>query len=57
LFFVGLDLHPGVENLLGFRQNQPIIDPGNPNGRYFDTSLVWGPVTGRMAYRGFRWRM
>lgn len=56
-FFVGLDLYLGVENLLGFRQNQPIIDPGNPNGRYFDTSLVWGPVTGRMGYAGLRWRM
>jgi outer membrane receptor for ferrienterochelin and colicins len=52
-----LDLYLGVENLLGFRQDDPILDPGHPGGRYFDGSLVWGPVSGRMAYLGLRLRM
>jgi len=56
-FAAGFDLYVGVENLLGFRQSQPILDPENPNGRYFDSSLVWGPVAGRMAYAGLRWKI
>jgi outer membrane receptor for ferrienterochelin and colicin len=56
-FSAGLDVYAGVENLLGFRQNQPILDPENPNGQHFDTALVWGPVAGRMIYAGLRWRI
>jgi outer membrane receptor for ferrienterochelin and colicins len=52
-----LDLYLGVENLLDFRQDNPILDAENPNGSYFDSSLIWGPVSGRMAYFGLRWRM
>jgi len=51
------DLYIGIENLLDFRQNDPIIDPANPNGQYFDASLVWGPITGRMIYAGLRYKM
>lgn len=51
------DLYIGVENLFDFRQTDPIIDPGNPNGQYFDASLIWGPVSGRMAYAGLRYRI
>jgi outer membrane receptor protein involved in Fe transport len=52
-----LDVYAGVENLLDFRQPDPILDPENPQGPYFDTSLVWGPVAGRMVYLGLRWTM
>jgi outer membrane receptor for ferrienterochelin and colicin len=51
------DLYIGIENLLDFRQGDPIIDPANPNGQYFDASLVWGPVTGRMIYAGLRYKL
>lgn len=51
------DLYIGVENLFDFRQTDPIIDAGNPNGQYFDASLVWGPINGRMAYAGLRYRI
>jgi len=56
-FHVGLDFYLGVENLLGFRQDQPIIDPANPDGPYFDSSFIWGPIAGRIVYAGLRWRM
>jgi outer membrane receptor protein involved in Fe transport len=56
-FFEGLDLYIGVENLLGFRQDRPIISADDPSRAYFDSSLIWGPVTGRMVYGGLRWRM
>lgn len=49
-------LYVGAENLTDFRQKNLIIDPGNPNGQFFDASLVWGPVIGRMVYAGFRWK-
>ena len=55
--FKGNDIYLGVENLFNFRQEDPIIDPLNPYGRYFDASLTWGPVFGRMIYAGFRYTL
>ena len=51
------DLYIGVENLLDFRQDNPIIDSENPYGNYFDASLIWGPINGRMVYTGLRWKI
>jgi len=55
--FAGLDLYLGVENLFDFRQGHPIVSAADPSGPYFDSSLIWGPVSGRMVYGGVRWRM
>lgn len=49
-----LELYGGVENLFDFRQNQLIVNPSQPNQPYFDASMVWGPVIGRMWYSGLR---
>lgn len=51
------DVYVGGENLLDFRQDRLIVDPANPNGNYFDASMVWGPVQGRMFYAGARFRI
>jgi len=51
-----IDVYGGVENLFNFKQLQPIIDGNNPYGTYFDASMVWGPVFGRMLYAGIRWK-
>jgi outer membrane receptor for ferrienterochelin and colicins len=56
-FTLGFDLYLGVENLLDFRQADPIVDAANPTSRYFDSSYIWGPVAGRMVYIGLRLRM
>ncbi|MFY0606988.1 MAG: TonB-dependent receptor [Cyclobacteriaceae bacterium] len=48
-------IYLGVENLLDFRQNNPIIDAANPFGNEFDASMSWGPIAGRMIYAGFRY--
>jgi len=53
----GFELYLGAENLLGFRQNDPILDAHDPHSPYFDASLVWGPVSGRMVYAGLRYRL
>jgi outer membrane receptor for ferrienterochelin and colicins len=50
-----LDLYLGGENLLDFRQLDPIIDAQNPYSRYFDSSMTWGPVFGRIIYVGVRY--
>jgi outer membrane receptor protein involved in Fe transport len=56
-FIKGLDVYVGIENLFDFRQADPILDNANPQGHFFDASLIWGPVTGRMVYAGLRLRI
>lgn len=52
-----LELYAGSENLLDFRQEDPIISAEDPFGPYFDSSLIWGPVFGRKIYAGMRFRI
>jgi hypothetical protein len=56
-FRQGFEVYLGAENLLGFRQDDPILDARDPGSPYFDASLVWGPVSGRMVYAGVRYRL
>ena len=51
------DLYLGVENLLGYRQENPILASEQPFGEYFDSTLVWGPIFGRNTYVGLRYRL
>jgi len=53
-FFKHFEIYVGVENLLNFKQENPIIDPQNPFSQNFDTSYIWGPTSGRTFYLGFR---
>lgn len=52
-------VYVGVENLTNFKLNSPILASTEPftNYQYFDSSMVWGPVFGRMWYGGFRYRV
>lgn len=47
----------GVENISNYRLNNPILASEEPFSPYFDSSLVWGPIFGRMAYAGFRYKL
>lgn len=47
----------GVENIGDFKLKHPIVAANDPFGSQFDTSMVWGPIFGRMAYAGFRFRL
>jgi len=49
-----VDLYLGGENLTNYFQPDPIIASSQPFSQYFDASLVWGPVSGRMFYTGMR---
>ncbi|RIV25083.1 TonB-dependent receptor [Fibrisoma montanum] len=56
-FRSGWEVYLGGENLTGFRQLNPIVAANDPFGRNFDAaSQVWGPITGRMVYVGFRFK-
>lgn len=52
--FRNFEIYAGVENLLDFRQENPILSADDPFGPYFDTSFIWGPTKGRELYAGFR---
>ncbi|MBK8608844.1 MAG: TonB-dependent receptor [Chitinophagaceae bacterium] len=48
------DIYIGVENLTNYFQENVIVAAAQPFGQYFDASMVWGPVSGRMVYGGLR---
>jgi outer membrane receptor for ferrienterochelin and colicins len=50
-----MDLYIGGENLSNFKQMNPIIASTDPFGDYFDGSMIWGPIMGRMFYIGLRY--
>jgi len=52
--FKNIDIYLGGENLTDFTQTNPIIASDEPFGKYFDSSMVWGPLSGRMFYAGLR---
>lgn len=52
--FGNFDFYVGVENLLNFKQDNPVIASDDPFGDYFDASLIWGPIDGRKFYLGVR---
>lgn len=49
-----IDIYVGGENLTNFFQKNPILAADQPFGNYFDTSMLWGPLSGRMIYAGMR---
>ncbi|MDR2971504.1 MAG: TonB-dependent receptor [Bacteroidales bacterium] len=48
------ELYVGGENLLNFKQKNPIISADQPFGDSFDASVIYMPVTGIMGYVGVR---
>ncbi|QPH41787.1 TonB-dependent receptor [Pedobacter endophyticus] len=51
------DVYVGAENLTNFKQQNPIVSADQPFSPYFDGSMVWGPIYGRMVYVGMRFRI
>ena len=52
-----MDFYIGAENLTNYFQKEVIVAANQPFSPYFDASLVWGPVTGRMFYVGWRFKL
>ena len=51
------DVYVGAENLTNYYQKNAIIAASQPFSEYFDASMIWGPITGRMLYAGMRFRI
>ena len=51
------EVYAGAENLLNFKQSNPILASDQPFGPYFDSTLIWGPIFGRNIYMGIRYRI
>ncbi|PCH69933.1 MAG: TonB-dependent receptor [Bacteroidetes bacterium] len=49
------DFYLGGENLLNFKQPNPILAYDDPFSQYFDASMVWGPIVGRLIYAGLNY--
>lgn len=49
------DLYVGGENLTNYFQKNAILASDQPFSNYFDASMIWGPVSGRQFYTGFRY--
>ncbi len=44
----------GIENASNYFQQNAIISAAQPFSQYFDASMIWGPISGRMLYFGWR---
>ena len=51
------EMYLGGENLTNYFQQAAIISAAQPFSPYFDASLVWGPVSGRLLYIGVRYKI
>ncbi|MBC5994593.1 TonB-dependent receptor [Pontibacter cellulosilyticus] len=51
------EVYVGGENLLNYKQPNPVIGADQPFGPNFDASMVWGPITGRVLYAGLRFTL
>ena len=56
-YFRRWSVYVGAENLLNYKQSNPIIDAADPRGDNFDASMVWGPIHGRKIYVGLRFNI
>lgn len=52
-----MDFYIGAENITNFFQQNAIIAAEQPFNSFFDASMVWGPLTGRMFYAGWRFKL
>lgn len=51
------NIYVGVENAMDYKQTNPIVASDAPFNKYFDASMVWGPIYGRMMYVGLRYKI
>ena len=51
------EIYVGCENMLNFKQKNPIIAGDTPYSTDFNSSLVWGPLMGAKVYMGVRFNL
>ena len=52
--FENFALYVGAENIGDYKQPNPILAFNEPFGKYFDSSMIWAPIAGRIIYAGMR---
>lgn len=55
--FKDWDIYIGGENLGNYMQHHAIIAYDKPFSKYFDSSMIWGPLMGRTIYAGIRFKL
>ena len=55
VFSDSFEVYLGVENLTNYKQTDGIISSSDPFSQYFDATMIYGPVSGRMSYIGLRY--
>ena len=56
-YFKKWNIYLGGENLTNYKQKDPIIAADQPFGKYFDSSMIWGPGSGVNIYAGLRFTL
>ncbi|MCK5764884.1 MAG: TonB-dependent receptor [Bacteroidales bacterium] len=56
-YFKKWSIYLGGENLTNYKQKDPILAADQPFGKYFDSSMIWGPVSGVNIYAGLRFTL
>ncbi len=57
VFSEKFELYAGGENLLNYKQENPIIFSEDPSNSLFDASIIHGPIFGTIFYAGFRFKV
>ena len=57
VFSEKFELYAGGENLLNYKQENPIIFSEDPSNSLFDASVIHGPIFGSVFYAGFRFKV
>ena len=55
--FRGVDVYAGMENILNYKQQNPILSANDAFGPAFNSSVIWGPLMGRRIYAGIRYTL
>ncbi|NDW09946.1 TonB-dependent receptor domain-containing protein [Dysgonomonas sp. 520] len=56
-FFRTWSVYAGAENILNFKQKNPVIAASDPYGSNFDATMVYGPTQGTKFYVGLRYNI
>ena len=57
VFSEKFEIYAGGENLLNYKQENPIIFSEDPSNSLFDASVIHGPIFGSTFYAGFRFKV
>ncbi|MDO5607981.1 MAG: TonB-dependent receptor [Capnocytophaga sp.] len=57
VFSKTFEVYIGGENISNYKQHGGILAANDPFGAYFDSTMLYGPVFGRMFYAGLRFKI